>query len=40
MMMSFKYPYSGKGEVSAEARKGVTELTADDYYCLLPYDGI
>lgn len=29
----------GKGEVSAETRKGVTKPTsATDYYCLLPYD--
>lgn len=29
----------GKGEVSAETRKGVTEPTrVNDYYCLLPYD--
>lgn len=29
----------GKGEVSSETRKGVTEPTSvNDYYCLLPYD--
>ena len=29
----------GKGKISAQTRKGVTEPTpVDDYYCLLPYD--